>query len=563
MPNFKLTFILFFCCPNIALAQNDCGHGESYAELNTNNIRAGVLQSGALWWDGSDGRYIAPIDGVNGEEVTAIFAGGLWLGGTVNGEVRTAAATYGHGAGNREDFFPGPLDAATGAAIEGACFNWDRHFVITDTAVKNHQEDFAANGAITVPDSAVFGWPGKDNPHFLEYGGFALPVGQDLAPFVDTNADGIYDPAAGDYPDIKGDQMIWWVFNDAANIHTQSYGESIGMEIHAAAYAFQSFEPAINNTTFYDFKYIYRGTEPLDDFTAAIWTDVDLGCFTDDYIGVDSTRSLAYYYNRDEIDGTLEQICENGIPTYGEDVPLLGMKLISDSENIGVTSFGYYLITFGSPSLSLFGPTNPVEYFHYMNGRWRDGQPLIIGGDGYGFDNDIPTKFAFPGNPISPEEWSMCTSATENNTEDNRNTILSSAGGTLNPNETREFTYAVIFVPDIPHPCPDIAPLQEAADIVQNFDCTVSSVQESTTSATEISLYPNPASENLTVILSDNTDAVTEYSVLDAAGRVLITTSVPESSHLFLPLNNLKTGLYFLSVKTRSGRVICRKFTHL
>jgi hypothetical protein len=33
---------------------------------------------------------------------------------------------------------------------------------------------------------------------------------------VDTDADGLYDPTQGDYPNINGpDQGIWWIFNDA------------------------------------------------------------------------------------------------------------------------------------------------------------------------------------------------------------------------------------------------------------------------------------------------------------------------------------------------------------
>ena len=39
-------------------------------------------------------------------------------------------------------------------------------------------------------------------------------MNRNLAPFVDQKGDGIYDPTEGDYPDIEGDQAIWWVMND-------------------------------------------------------------------------------------------------------------------------------------------------------------------------------------------------------------------------------------------------------------------------------------------------------------------------------------------------------------
>ena len=35
-----------------------------------------------------------------------------------------------------------------------------------------------------------------------------------LAPFVDVDYDGLYNPALGDYPDVMGDQAIFFIFND-------------------------------------------------------------------------------------------------------------------------------------------------------------------------------------------------------------------------------------------------------------------------------------------------------------------------------------------------------------
>ncbi len=61
---------------------------------------------------------------------------------------------------------------------------------------------------------------------------------------VDVNHDGIYDPTVGDYPayDLKGTNpskcdgkffktilvmlLVWWVFNDEANIHSETNGIS-------------------------------------------------------------------------------------------------------------------------------------------------------------------------------------------------------------------------------------------------------------------------------------------------------------------------------------------------
>jgi hypothetical protein len=38
-----------------------------------------------------------------------------------------------------------------------------------------------------------------------------------------------YEPQFGEYPDIDGDQAIFWVYNDKGNIHTESGGDAIGV----------------------------------------------------------------------------------------------------------------------------------------------------------------------------------------------------------------------------------------------------------------------------------------------------------------------------------------------
>jgi hypothetical protein len=56
-----------------------------------------------------------------------------------------------------------------------------------------------------------------------------------------------------------------------------------------------------------------------------MWIDPDLGCSEDDYIGCDTSRSLMYIYNQDEVDGDVGCDCTTGGgTTYCEEVPILG-----------------------------------------------------------------------------------------------------------------------------------------------------------------------------------------------------------------------------------------------
>jgi len=77
-----------------------------------------------------------------------------------------------------------------------------------------------------------------------------------------------YNPEDGDYPwyddilnrddvtcgvdrrvTLFGDETHWWVFNDAGNIHGETNGQPIGMEIRAQAFAFATNDE-VNRMTF-------------------------------------------------------------------------------------------------------------------------------------------------------------------------------------------------------------------------------------------------------------------------------------------------------------------------
>ena len=115
-----------------------------------------------------------------------------------------------------------------------------------------------------------------------------------------------------------GDQNFYWIFNDKGNVHSESQGEPIGMEIRAQAFAF-STNDEINNMTFYNYVLINQGTQTLTNTYFGSWVDADLGCYNDDYVGCDVQRGLGYCYNGDAND---ENCGANG---YGENPPAVGV----------------------------------------------------------------------------------------------------------------------------------------------------------------------------------------------------------------------------------------------
>ncbi len=417
-----------------------CLPGAVSTELKINNVRARINSGGDMWWDlASVSEYEVPY----GSKKTSMYAGALWIGGTdVNGQLKLAAHRY-RQVGN--DFYPGPLTIDGTAAVSAeTCIKYDRMNVIYRADV---DEFLAANASpADYPNYAI-------PAYFFTYpahGDQTLGQSFYLAPFFDADYSGDYDPTLGDYPyyDIdnslchsaaptletengivtggiladqvlKGDQTIWWVFNDKGNVHTESSGNSIGLEIRAQAFAF-STNDEINNMTFYSFEIINRSTYTLQETYMSLWTDPDLGYSHDDYVGCDVLRGLGYCYNGDSYDED-----GNGAFGYGDQPPAVGIDFfqgpymdpdgidnpafkqytdstgatvtvncneavngvnfgngIIDDERYGMRRFVYHNNT-GTVPWYMTDPEIAIEYYNFLRGFWKDNTRMLYGGNAH------------------------------------------------------------------------------------------------------------------------------------------------------------------------------------
>ncbi|MCR4659467.1 MAG: hypothetical protein K5650_04135 [Bacteroidales bacterium] len=317
-----------------------CKRAQSTAELNVNNVRALINGYGNMWYDGSVAQYHLP----KSSNTSPLFCAALWIGGTdVNNQLRLAALRFGSSG---DDYWPGPLELTTAAVDLRVCNEYDKHWVITKAEVQALMKHFQydSNGVTKLTDvgedltATIEKWPWQGGTLQSKY----------LAPFYDANNNGKYEPSEGDYPYydfdnalcprtlkaslgkgehyvvqhtmeetkqpgvitnsqksdqvLKGDQTIWWIFNDMGNTHTETHGQPIGLEIRAQAFAF-STNDAINDMTFYSYEIINRSTYELRETYFSQWVDPDLGYAFDDYVGCDVKRGLGYCYNGDDNDG--------------------------------------------------------------------------------------------------------------------------------------------------------------------------------------------------------------------------------------------------------------------
>lgn len=488
--------------------RDNCDVAKAQRDQSINNVRARLTTGGDVWWDGNDGRYVVPKVPPGVPEVSSIFAGAVWLGGIdAAGNLKLAAQTYGRSSGST-DFWPGPLtplDAENpGVTDQETCSNWDAFFVVTGAEIDEHLRLYNAsvdNGTAyeeALIPRGVRGWPAKGNPYFFDVNGFELPnTDQGLAGFWDEDGDGLYNPLNGDYPiiEVRGcvtpqypDEMVFWIYNDNGNVHTESNADPIRMEIQVQAFAYATNDE-LNDMTFQRYKLINRAVEPIDSTFFAMWVDPDLGCYTDDFVGCDTVRSMAYVYNEDALDGQTGCTCPGGVNTYCDEVPLLGVdyfrgplgpKVIQPDGSLtnptlgeepdtivelGMTSFTYYNNGGqGGPPPGTADPGQPIEYYRYLTGSWRDGTPFTYGGEAYQ-DGTEPVDYAFTEAPDDPDGWSMCTADVTPGRD--RRTIQASGPFRLDPGAVNELIVGVVWVADQPYPCPDIRQLQQADDIAQ------------------------------------------------------------------------------------------------
>ncbi len=469
-----------------------CLPGAGFKYLDINNIRTRINTGGDMWWNFENADYEVP----KGSGKMSMFSASLWIGGIdVNDQLKLAAVKYRQGPnfGGGNDYWPGPLTIdGTAAITPDICSHWDRHFPITRPEIdeylawwdnKNDYPDYI------IPKS-ILEWPA--------HGDVALNQSYYLAPFFDKDGDGNYDPYQGDYPYydvenvlcrseiptpegngiladqvVKGDQTLWWVFNDKGNIHTESEGDPIGLEIRGQAFGFATNDQ-INDMTFYSYEIINRSTFVLRDTYFSQWVDPDLGYAQDDYVGCDVLRGLGYCYNGKAIDGSgqawayAEQPPAVGVDFFqgpymdpdGKDNPayigsnclelvnspdILDQMAINgvnfgdgivDNERFGMRRFVYHNNS-GVPAY-MTDPDHAPEYYNLLKGIWKDGTTMMYGGNahfsagGYGPACD----FMFPGDsdpcnwgtkgapPNGPVYWTEITA--DNNPHDRR--FMQSAG---------------------------------------------------------------------------------------------------------------------------------------
>ncbi len=519
-------------------------------DLNINQVSARMLNLGDMHWD--------PVSQINHYEVpvcsgkNSVYTSAIWLGGLDAGNnLHTAAMTYRQQGAY--DFFAGPLDTITGVADSANLATYDRLWKVDRNMIYLFQQNFlngnVTNGTYPIPEP-ILNWPAQGTGNYT----------RNLAPFIDYNTDGIYNPYDGDYPEITGDQMLWWVFNDTLAPHTETNGAAFGFEIQGKAYAFtcptiSTIDEAINYTTFYQYKIINRSPNTYHDMYIGLWTDNDLGNAADDYVGCDTLLNAGFAYNGDNDD--------EGASGYGINPPMQNCMILKgpladpgdgidnnhngtideQGETIGISHFVFYVSVNGVPNSN---PAQTDDYYDYLKGTWLNGWPITYGGDGLSNQSNPPTNFMFSGTPYDTA-WTMANAGIA---PDDMRLVMSAGKFTIAPGEERTIDFAYVFTRDSTAPnglTTSIA--KNTADLIKvhqwfdnnNFPSCFNVGVNEIKKQDKIIVYPNPAT---TILQLKNIDANKKirYSISDVTGRVCLEGIYYGA----IDIHKLKTQLYLL-----------------
>jgi len=478
----------------------DCSPPKAFAELNINQVKARINQGGDMFWNWT-GRPKYEVPKNSGRN--SLFTASIWVGGTDNsGQLKVSGVRFKQVG---ESFWPGTYNLQAGLPNQEICSYYDKLYKIDKTQVQTFIKWFETgkqdqlNGTnnqiklfpnYQIPE-IILEWPAHGRnyaPHFED---------EYLAPFFDSNNDGIYNPLDGDYPKfpmdgmqdcntaeanyLYGDQTIWRVFNDRGNINTEIGGLSPGLEYRVQSYGYNTASE-IAYFTFHNYQIINRSSYTLNNVYVGGFVDCDLGNAQDDYVGCDVERGIGFCYNGDDNDESL-----GGAIGYGQNPPSIGLDFfqgpfqdadqkdnsistdpfewdnnnanpytkntigfddgIVDNERVGMTNFLY----FNGDGTVRGDPRTGSEYYNYLRGKWRDGTQITYGGTGYigdaSSDPTTPVRHMFP-DSSDKANWSTFgkkpngpwSEETAGNTPFDRRFVYSSGPITMLPGAINSFT---------------------------------------------------------------------------------------------------------------------------
>ena len=554
---------------------------DEYAtKMNTTNLSASI---------GLGTKVITTPYGTAGAKYNGISAcynlSESFVGFSGSDTIANAESTF----NDQFDELPGPYTTSNFYDEEMES-EYNRPYHVSLQMIEDHLDSVAFGSSNYVPVWQISHWPAHGH----------TPWGQaaHLAPFVDINANGLYEPLEGEYPRIYGNDCVFSITHYRTNGNIAK-----AIEIHSYVYtqACDTSE-AFENVLMRKVQVYSRGAE-LDSLFFGGRFDGDLGNYNDDYFGTNVDLGMMYNYNADMHDEN-----NGGHPGYMDTIPahglmvLKGFKQVNDGldnpvgilpgqsvngygYNDGITDNEYQglyagvMYTGNAPS-GQSDPVNSVQLYHVLNGYYQLGDPIYYGA------TTIQTKYMYPGNEdtyhfgtggIDPgfgwSEYEPAGVGSASNSPGDRRGSYSFGKTALSNGESFELDYAYLIkrpvnAVSILDPVNDLfakASTVRSAFLSNDGPCGINfdpipvnlGVEESVIEGDQFTVYPNPTTGS--ICINGISEAGGTIRIFDMNGKLLQTVADYKTMEV-LDLSGFDGNLFILQItdgsKSAQKRVV-------
>ncbi len=489
--------------------------GQSDSSILSSKSLNAVVQSNGTFFSQKNSQPLSNLEEVIGPQL--IRYSNSWMAGVVGGTIYANKNV----GGETQQLWPGPIDTATNLAKSAV--SWSKVWAVSKSEVTNHLENFQNTG-YQVPES-FNNWPSKHNE---------TNVNAYLAPFVDWNKNGVYDPENGDYPSFNGDHAVYFILNDLYGENVFPQANKMGLEMQGMAFVYD--DPMLSNAIFVRLFVINRSTNNYSPFYYGQYVDLELGNRNDNYIATDLSRDLVYGYNGDSID---QGGFETKLPSAG--VLFLNQRLYASSGLVkGDSARGF--------------PETEDQMLSILEGNWLSGNPKYSNGKGFVGTEAEKTKFIYPGKT----EWntSQYNWRDENSgdTPGVRKFLAVSKFNSFQPKSFKKIDFAFVFALGDAAKSSEGALTEQTERIIRRYNETLSLRKISFNNG--FNVYPNPLNLRISDVLMVSGDNPELWSIEGKKLGCLIVVDNEKKKYKVPCSEKLSAGIYLIKATTSNGMII-------
>lgn len=485
--------------------------------------------------------------------------------------------------------FPGPYTSPNKYDVYQEN-KYNRIYHVSTQMIKNHLDSLMHGSSTYIPSWEILEWPA--------HGDISKGQAHKVAPFVDINHNGIYEPMLGDYPFIYGNDCFFSIS------HYRDNNTSKPIEFQSFIYTQRCDTSSIYEDVLFRKLHIISRGMSLDTLYFGLYQDGDVGGSADDYVGTNVDLGMTYTYNADLYDSDYQGYIgfHDTLAAQGFMV-LKGFKQKNDSEdnsfgilfNQSVNGFGFddgiidneykglYASNcfFNGPTVGSTTPNTLAEWKNLYNGLYRFGDTMYYGKTGVIIpdSNAIPARYAFPNkedvyhfntNGIDPgfywSEFNLDGNGSASLPIDRQ--IFSSFGsGALAKNDTLELDYAFLVARDNAVSTSIFSPVEKLFEkgkkirtaFLSNlgpcetgFNGVLPSLSlTKTTKEENLVIYPNPTNNSIYIL----TQSDKIVSIFNTEGKLLKYIEAYKTGEE-IDLIDLKSGVFIVQIQGEQSSII-------